>query len=85
MEKIISSDHINIYPNPSNGEFALSTSFSLIEGVAEIYNSSGTKVFEEKIFAGRDSQIHLSGLSPGIYFVKVADGKNLFWTKCVIY
>jgi hypothetical protein len=56
-----------VYPNPSRGEFTISTFTSSVE--VRIYNSIGMKVYEQ-ILKSEDSVISIKGMSPGVYFIE---------------
>lgn len=59
---------ISIYPNPSNGEFAIYGLQSASE--LSIYDVLGQKVFS-KIVNGKQETVNMSGASSGIYFYKL--------------
>jgi hypothetical protein len=61
------ASHFIVYPNPSNGEFSISTSSSLVE--LRIYNSIGKKVYEQTLDAN-NSIVSLKGMSPGVYLIE---------------
>lgn len=76
-------DTFKIYPNPStNGILNIqSTSGNLVN----IYNSFGQKVFATEIDGSLNVQtINLSALQPGLYFVKVSNGKNQSIKKLIL-
>ena len=74
---------INIYPNPSTGKFYVEVGESFkINTKIEVFNLIGMKVFETLV---RDSktELDLSTMKQGIYYVRVDDGKNSFTQKVV--
>jgi len=64
---------ISVYPNPSNGFFAIQSEKEL--GLVSIYNSLGEIIFNEKINS-LQHQIDLSKQAPGIYFMQT-QGKHI--------
>ncbi len=73
-------DMINIYPNPSNGQFTLKG--NNITSI-EVYNVRGEKVFQSTIH-NPQSEIDLSTQANGIYFMKIYDGLIVHTKKIVI-
>lgn len=69
-----------LYPNPSSG-------FIIIENAknnsnVEVYDIFGRKVFYETINTNK-SQIDISFLTNGIYFVKIISSDNMLYTKSI--
>jgi PKD repeat protein len=62
---------INIYPNPSNGEFVLELTSQAKENTVSIYNVMGVKVFEKSVQANVKQTIDVTNLAAGTYFVKI--------------
>jgi len=62
---------ISVYPNPSSNEITIKTTN---EGYLEILNTQGQIVLNQ-IISSKTSQIDISSLSSGLYFVRF-DGKN---------
>ncbi len=81
-------DKLNFYPNPSNGKFNLS--FALPEKKeteVTIINAEGKNIYRETIFnfTGRyDKEIDISANPKGVYFLKIAQGKNAQLKKIVL-
>ncbi len=80
--------HLEVFPNPSKGNFTL----ELIAGDKEaldyyITNSLGEKVFEEKNLSGNGHylrQLDLSYLSDGMYFISMKANHGLLTQKLII-
>lgn len=66
------------YPNPSNDLITIQMNSSSGNFKVEIINTLGESVFETS-----DSEINISSFSPGIYFVNVLQGDNVYKTKFV--
>ncbi|MFH2094504.1 MAG: T9SS type A sorting domain-containing protein [Bacteroidota bacterium] len=77
MQNEVSSQAVNIYPNPAN-DFILIESDREISSV-EIYNTSGNMVK-----ASAESRISLSGMTEGIYCVKITAGKVVFSRRILV-
>jgi hypothetical protein len=80
-ENLTASDAINIYPNPSNGEFNISAneSMNLI-----LINELGQLVLELTLTAENNYTAEVKGLSKGIYFVNSKDTNLPFNKKIVV-
>ncbi|MDW8851757.1 endonuclease [Flavobacterium sp. MMLR14_040] len=81
-EKIVDSDEIVIYPNPSDGNFYvgfdnLDTTYSI-----EIISFTGQKVLEKQNTT--DAAISVSNLSKGIYIVQIITDSKTIIKKIVI-
>jgi hypothetical protein len=80
-ENLAASDAINIYPNPSNGEFNISAnkSMNLI-----LINELGQLVLELTLTAENNYTAEVKGLAKGIYFVNSKDANLQFNKKIVV-
>ncbi len=77
-----SSTTINIFPNPSNGQFIINSSTE-IDGTVELINELGQTVYKEKM-NGVSKQVQLQNTSVGIYHIKIVNGKQLLTGKLSI-
>lgn len=80
-EEITFEELIDVYPNPTKGEFTLDMSIpGADEAVVEIFDAVGRQVYGEKIalYGGnRQLPLSLSGREAGIYFVRINfDGRS---------
>jgi len=72
----INADNVNIYPNPTTGQFTIEN----VRGAdVEIFNLVGQRVYTEQS-VDQNMTIDLSNLSEGTYIVKVS-GTNTFKTQ----
>jgi hypothetical protein len=77
------SGEFNIYPNPGNGRFTL-TSAGTIHSI-DIYSISGVKVFNmNNINTQNNSEINLTSFSPGIYLLKANVSGKQYSRKIII-
>jgi hypothetical protein len=76
---------LNIYPNPSNGQFQFSIEGSQVTKNCkiEIYNIHGERIYQSEI-TNTKSDIDLSKRSSGIYFVKIYSEQTILTKKIVI-
>jgi hypothetical protein len=68
---------LNIYPNPSNGEFELNYTANKIKTSIEVYDMNGRLVFinnDDKLIGENTTKVNLSKLSKGMYFIKTESG-----------
>ncbi|MBX2910440.1 MAG: T9SS type A sorting domain-containing protein [Chitinophagales bacterium] len=70
----VSSISYSIYPNPSLGKFEISAIPT--NGILEIYNSLGIKIYTQDIKAFTHTNIDISSQSAGVYFLhlKLSNG-----------
>lgn len=66
---------LRIFPNPSEGEFTIQG----YEGKAEIYNSSGSVIWQGMVIHGRP--VRLKHLPAGFYLLKTSTGSAKFMLK----
>jgi hypothetical protein len=81
-------DQVNFYPNPNNGRFNLGFTLEK-QGDTEIsiMNMEGKQVYNERLpgFSGSyKKEIDISNNASGIYYIKVAQGKDSFFKKMVL-
>lgn len=73
---------VNIYPNPSNGNFNIDLNNSKGINSIEIYSIYGDKVFETS--SSESKPISVSNLKKGIYLIKVIQNDQTITKKLVI-
>lgn len=79
----ISSDQVNIYPNPTTGKVIIDSKHSI--NSIEIYNLLGENIYSNSKFNLQTSnEIDLSNFPKGIYFVKIYDGTKTYKKKIVV-
>lgn len=81
--EINTNNSFSIYPNPSNGEFTIKSNNSINSTIA-IYNSMGIKIKTEH-FKANSSELNITGLTAGVYFVVLeSDGKRIGSKKVIV-
>jgi PKD repeat protein len=73
----------SIYPNPTNG--IVNLQFEQNQGpiLVEVYNSLGEKVLTKKQSQGTNCELDLSGMSEGVYWVRVESDFGVGYKKVV--
>ena len=71
---------VQIYPNPVNGWFTISS--KITNGEIEIFRVNGEKVFQS-VITNPKQEVDLSHLSNGIYFARINDGHTIYARKIV--
>ena len=74
------SKFITVYPNPSKDILTIKSDKAITS--IEVYNNIGVLVSKPELKS--NNQIDLSGLSKGMYFVKIFAGKQYFTEKVII-
>ena len=75
---------VQVFPNPSNGEFYISVN-SKMKFDLELYNITGKLVYSQKSNpADFSGDINLTGLSKGLYLLKVINNNEAKTSKLVI-
>jgi hypothetical protein len=74
---------IRIYPNPSNGKFALEFPNSRNDRVVEIYSLLGEKIYGQKSESEKYTEVFLD-LAKGLYILKVSEDLRLDSYKIII-
>ncbi len=81
LEETAVSSSVNIYPNPSTGDFRIELGNLNNNNVnVKITNVAGQIVYtaENEIVEGNALNVHLENVAEGIYFVQITDGTNVF-------
>ena len=77
-------DHmLNIYPNPVVDMLFIKNTTAVQELTATIYSSLGTCVYNVRLAPDPLTQVDVSGLTPGLYFIRVQQGNYLKWNRFV--
>ncbi len=88
-DNILSATEIDIYPNPSDGNFNIS--FNVLEKASyklELKNAIGQIVYKETLdnYSGYYSkQINIGDYKKGVYIMSLTSGKNELIKKVVVY
>ncbi len=86
-EEITAPSAISIYPNPSTGKINLSIASS---GLSKNYNLAVYNIFGQNVYSKSNSEIvsvseiDLSNLAKGVYFIRVSDGTAVYTRKVLI-
>lgn len=66
---------LGLQPNPSSGDFFVSTSEALNEpGILQCHDAQGRLVYQQNLYAGESEWSLSPNASPGIYFVELRSG-----------
>lgn len=76
---------VSVFPNPSEGNFTITSKGNDKEKNIQIFNSIGEMVGSEKLPKHNSSiEIDLSGKTSGIYFINVSDGQANSSSKVIL-
>ena len=76
------SSSLKIYPNPFSNEISIETSANSSDSELTILNLNGQELIKRKI-TGSPTQINLSTLPGGVYFVKIVGELGLQVRKII--
>lgn len=72
----VDNDNLLVYPNPSNGVFNINNTFSE-DSYLDVFNQLGEKVMTRQMKNG-DNLIDLTGMTPGIYILRINSPDHVF-------
>ena len=72
---------LSIYPNPASGQKVFITTRFNKSKVVEIYNVLGKNVLSANLTG---NELNITSLDPGIYIMKIQEGKNSATRKLVV-
>lgn len=72
----------SVYPNPATGKFTVQSSEFNINMI-EVYDIVGACIYQSTSQPANQSTINLSGLSEGIYFLKIKSENSVFTKKII--
>ena len=88
INELGSLSKLNVYPNPSNGEFVIEFNADEPQKLSiKIYNANGSLVYtiDELNFTGQYKEnINLNNVSDGIYTIFISDKENVITRRVVI-
>lgn len=73
-----------IYPNPAQKHISLQFQSRLESGTLNIYNLLGKNCYSKKISNSSEENLDVSGLTKGIYIVRIQEGTNTLSQKLII-
>ena len=77
-------NNFNVYPNPSNGEINISSIVSLGMTKVSIFDMNGRRVFSQNVEIGNRASINATGLTSGVYVIKIDGGNYAHTSKLII-
>ena len=84
-EEMVVVDGITLYPNPSKGQFTLSTPSLKEDAILEVYSMEGRLVYQTTILANTNQTfIDLQQPSAGLYAVRLLAGNKLSSMKIIV-
>jgi len=78
------ADDISIFPNPAQDELTIVCINTVVPEKIEMYNASGTKVFETVSLQENFLKINLSSFAKGIYFLKIVKENEVRVEKVIV-
>jgi hypothetical protein len=87
IDELLLNDRVTISPNPNSGKFTIdiqSGNCLKQEGVIEIFNMIGEKVYSFSFNQQLSHEVDFSGASKGVYFVRGSNGDTVVSEKIVV-
>lgn len=81
IQEFDAKNQLSIQPNPNNGIFTLHSNFT--KSVILIFDVTGKKVFE-KSTSDNTTQVNLSNLESGVYYIQLTEGNKTLTKKMLI-
>ena len=79
--KEVPIDGLSIYPNPASGQKVYVTTKENKARKIEIYNVLGKNILSANLTG---SELNISSLEPGVYIMKIQEGKSTATRKLVV-
>ena len=84
VDENTATDLFEIYPNPSDGIYYLSTKEILrSSAIIEVFNSTGVLVRRSAFDSNQTNILDLSCHPSGLYFVRISEGGNIYSRKII--
>jgi hypothetical protein len=80
LEMIGAEGTMNVYPNPTNGNFTISSKGN-INGSVQLFNELGQLVYEQAVTGVNKKQVEIKNLTPGTYQLKITSEGQVFSGK----
>jgi hypothetical protein len=78
---------LQVFPNPSNGNFNIRAAFDLKDVTVKLYNLQGKLIFETNVGSvSKDHAINISteNLTAGMYFLDISSNQENYRSKVFI-
>ena len=82
IEENLNFGGFSVLPNPSLGIFTITSNGKCLEDV-EIFNDIGENIYSQKLISDK-TEIDLSTVSKGIYFIKIIAEDKTYSQKIII-
>lgn len=82
QEKAAASSQVMIMPNPNNGEFSIRVE-QMGNVSLEILSIDGRVVYADRLSSNEEHALNLSGLSAGMYVVKISNASEVKTMKMI--
>jgi hypothetical protein len=80
LEILGENGSLNIYPNPAQGNFSIS-SLSPINGTVQLFDEMGKLVFSQSVSQMKNKQFDIKSLSTGIYNIQITNDNEVYKGK----
>jgi hypothetical protein len=75
-------NQLSVFPNPANNSLIVTCTDKVVNGKIELINQIGQVVMKQS-FDGDSSNIDISGITNGMYFIKLSSGKQSNFSKFI--
>jgi len=80
IEEYAVRNSVQVFPNPSNGEFVIAVKESMIGATASIYNLMGQKLRDIELKEANTKQ----SLASGFYIINISKGQNRVSKRLIV-
>ena len=77
------SSEVKVYPNPASEMVTISNASNSEKSSVSIYDVMG-RVVKQLDFKGKELQLSVENFQPGIYYLKISEGKKQTTKKLIV-
>ena len=83
-ESNLIASEVKLYPNPASEYVMISVTENINKASVILYDALGRKVMLQEMDNSNSARMNLEGITKGIYYVSISEGKNSITKKLII-
>jgi hypothetical protein len=83
QDETVFSSEVKVYPNPASEMVTISNASNSEKSSVSIYDVMG-RVVKQLDFKGKELQLSVENFQPGIYYLKISEGKKQTTKKLIV-